>query len=378
MRSSKKIKGKKRVVFKRMGFIIGIMLVIGLAFLARWIKLQVYGTHISIGIYKIPGKALEYPLWAALSGIIVNVLFKAFGLYGYIKSGFRTELFLKIGLVLLGITVSFKTIVTAAAGAVFQAMIMIAAVFFFCWWLSGKFKLPNTLRAVMSSAIAICGVSAAIAAAAAVQAKKQEITYITTIVILVALPMMVLMPIFADWMDMPQAVAGAWFGGNVDTTAAVMGAGKIYSAGVEGKVTAETIASIVKNTQNAFIGIVAFLLALKFASASNRKKDRPSARIIWDRFPKFVLGFILISILVSAGWLPEPLKKAPFNAADAILAMKDWAFCLAFVSMGLNMSLTDLRKMGWSPVIVFLIVTVFNTGLALGVSWAVFGWLFPA
>jgi uncharacterized membrane protein YadS len=378
LKSPAKVDEKKKNAFNLMEFVPGFLVVVALAFLARWIKIQVYGTSIPVGIYKIPGKALEYPLWAVLTGILLNVFLKKTGLYGKIKAGFRTELFLKIGLVLLGITVSFKIIITAAAGAVPQAVIMIGSVYFFCWWLSGKFKLPATLRAVMSSAIAICGVSAAIAAAAAVQAKKQEITYITTLVILVALPMMVLMPIFAGWMGLPQAVAGAWFGGNVDTTAAVMGAGKIYSAGVEGKVTAETIASIVKNTQNAFIGVVAFLLALKFASISKQKKNRPSAGIIWDRFPKFVLGFLLISILYSAGWIPEPLKKAPFSSGDAIVAMKDWAFCLAFVSMGLNMSLTDLREMGWSPVIVFLIVTLFNTVLALGISWAIFGWLFPA
>jgi uncharacterized membrane protein YadS len=378
MKSPAKAGREKQMASNRTGFWVGLVLVAGLTFLAHWVKLRVYGINIPVGTHAIPGRALEYPLWAALIGILANAVLKALGMHEFLKDGFRTELFLKIGLVLLGITVSFKTIVTAAAGALPQAVVMITAVYFFCWWLAGRFKLPDTLRAVMSSAIAICGVSAAIAAAASVQAKKQEVTYITTLVILVALPMMVLMPVLAGWMGLSQAVAGAWFGGNVDTTAAVMGAGKIYSTGVENQVTAETIASIVKNTQNAFIGVVAFLLAIYFAAVTQGKKTRPGAGIIWDRFPKFVLGFILISIMVSAGWLPEPLKKAPFNAGNAIVAMKDWAFCLAFVCMGLNISLADLKKMGWSPVIVFLIVTIFNTLLALGVSWTIFGWLFPA
>jgi len=350
--------GSVPVRLRWLGALGGLALVVGLALLAHWIKLQVYGAKLPL---EIPGKVLEYPLWAALLGLIFNILLKVTKTYNLVKSGFRTELFLKIGLVLLGATISFKTIVNAAGGSLVQAIIMITAVYFFCWWLA------NTLRAVMSTAIAVCGVSAAIAAAGAVQAKKQEITYITTLVILVALPLMVIAPILAGWMNLPQDVAGAWFGGNVDTTAAVVGAGTIYGE------EAQSMATIVKSTQNAFIGVVAFLLAVYFSSVVEGKKERPSARILWDRFPKFVLGFIVASLLFTFGVIPAAAKAAPFNAANAIAALKDWAFCLAFVSMGLDISWTDFKKMGWAPLTVYLIVTVFNTLLALGVAWLIFG-----
>jgi uncharacterized membrane protein YadS len=166
-------------------------------------------------------------------------------------------------------------------------------------------------------------------------------------------------------MNMPEAVAGAWFGGNVDTTAAVVGAGTIYGE------TAQTIASIVKQTQNVLIGVVAFLLAFYFTTVVEGKKEKPSASIIWKRFPKFVLGFIIASLIFTFGWLGD-------EASGAIKGMKDWAFCLAFVCMGLELEVSSLKKMGWAPVTVYLIVTVFNTVLALGVSWLIFGWLFPA
>ncbi len=352
------------------GSIAGFVLIVVLAFLSHWIKLGVYNLQLPFGI---PGKALEYPLWAALLGLLVNLVLRLLKTHSLLSGGFRTEFFLKIGLVLLGATISFKTIATAAGGAVLQAVILITCVYFFCWWLAGKFGLPDTLRAVMASAVSICGVSAAIAAAGAVQAKKQEITYITALVIFVALPMMVLMPIAAHWMGLSGAVAGAWFGGNVDTTAAVVGAGQIYSE------EAATIATIVKSTQNAFIGVVSFLLALYFTTVvEGKKNERPSAGIIWQRFPKFVLGFILASIIFSLGLIPAAAKVAPFNAGNAIAAMKDWAFCLAFVSMGLAVSFADLKQMGWKPVAVYLIVTVFNTLLALGAAWLIFGLLFPA
>lgn len=344
------------------GFLIGLAIVVALAFLARYLKIQVYGAKLPLGI---PGKALEYPLWAALVGLIVNWILKAVKGYDFVKSGFRTELFLKIGLVLLGAGISFKVIVTAAAGAILQGVIMVTAVYFFSWWLGGKFGLPDTLRAVMSTAVSICGVSAAIAAAGSVLAKKEEITYITALVIVTALPLMVIAPLLAQAMNMPEPIAGAWFGGNVDTTAAVVGAGTIYGE------TAQKIASIVKQTQNALIGVVAFLLALYFSTVVEGKKQKPSAAIIWQRFPKFVLGFILTSIIFTLGWIQK-------DAGSAIAGMKDWAFCLAFVAMGLELSVGEFKKMGWSPVIVYLIVTIFNTLLALGVSWLIFGWLFPA
>lgn len=344
--------------------IAGLVLVVALAFLARWLKGQVYGVESLFGL-GIPGKVLEYPLWAALVGLVANGLLKAFKGYDYLKPGFRTELFLKVGLVLLGAGISFKVIITAAAGAILQGVIMVTAVYFFSWWLGGKFGLPDTLRAVMSTAVSICGVSAAIAAAGSVMAKKEEITYITALVIVTALPLMVILPLIAGALNMPEAVAGAWFGGNVDTTAAVVGAGTIYGE------TAQKIASIVKQTQNALIGVVAFLLALYFSTVVEGKKEKPSAAVIWHRFPKFVLGFIVASLIFTFGWIGK-------DAGKAIGAMKDWAFCLAFVSMGLELSVGEFKKMGWSPVIVYLIVTLFNTLLALAVSWLIFGWLFPA
>ena len=349
------------------GFLVGLFIVVLLAFTARWIKAEVY-TLMLFGL--IPGKALEYPLWAALVGLIANGLLKFTRTYELVRRGFRTELFLKIGLVLLGAGISFKDLGKAGIGGILQALIMVTTVYFFCWWLSGKFGLSQTLRAVMSTAIAVCGVSAAIAAAGSVMAKKEETTYVTTLVVLVALPLMVLSPFMAAQLGLSEPVAGAWFGGNVDTTAAVVGAGTIYGE------TAQQIATIVKTAQNTLIGVVAFLLAVYFATKVEGKKEKPSPVMIWQRFPKFVLGFILASLLFTFGIIPAVSKTDP-TAGNAIAAMKDWFFCLAFVSMGLDLSVGEVKKMGWSPLAVYLIVTVFNTILALGIAWLIFGWLLP-
>jgi uncharacterized membrane protein YadS len=349
------------------GPVLGFVIVVLLAIAAHWVKTEVYSLTL-FGI--VPGKVLEYPVWAVMIGIIANILLKATHIYNWVRRGFRTELFLKIGLVLLGAGISFNDLGKAGIGGILQALIMVTSVFFFCWWLSGKFRLSQTLRAVMSTAIAVCGVSAAIAAAGSVLAKKEETTYITTLVVLIALPLMVLSPIAASRLGLSESIAGAWFGGNVDTTAAVVGAGTIYGD------TAQQVATIVKTVQNTLIGVVAFLLAVTFASSTKGVKTRPSPVLIWQRFPKFVLGFILASMLFTFGIIPAASKTDP-TAGNAIVAMKDWFFCLAFVSMGLDLSVGEVNKMGWSPLVVYLIVTVFNTILALIVAWFIFGWLFP-
>ncbi len=333
-----------------------------LAVIAWWLADKVYSLQLPLGI---PGKVLEYPLWAALVGLAGNILLKKLGQYEAIKSGLQTELFLKTGLVLLGAGINLSLLVRAASGALVQALILVPSVFLFCWWLGGRYRLEDKLRAVMAAAVSICGVSAAIAAAGAVMAKKEHVTYITALVIVIALPLMVALPLVAGALQLPEPIAGAWFAGNIDTTAAVVGAGTIYGE------QAQKVASIVKSAQNALIGFAAFLLALVFAIREGREQaQRPSPRLIWDRFPKFVLGFILASVLYTLGVIDG-------GKGTVIDTLKNWAFTLAFVGMGLELSARDFHAMGSKPVAVFLITTVFNLILALGTAWLIFGYLLP-
>jgi uncharacterized membrane protein YadS len=212
----------------------------------------------------------------------------------------------------------------------------------------------------MCAAVSICGVSAAIAAAGAVLARREQLAYVTALVIVTALPMMVLMPWIAVATGMSPDWAGAWFGGNIDTTAAVVGAGAMYGE------AAMKVASIIKMAQNALIGLVAFLLALYWATKEEREATgRPSARLIWDRFPKFVLGFLLVSVLASVGFFTKA-------HVQSINALRNWAFTLAFIGIGWNLAFGELRKIGLRPFVVYLAATAFNTLLALGISWVLF------
>src|SRR5690606_1860667 len=182
------------------GFLVGTVLIVILTLLVAEIDRAIANGFRAQGVAQNP---LEYPLTAAVIGLIANAVLRITKLYEFVRPAIRTELYLKIGLVILGARISFGDLLAIRVGGLVQAVIMVVSVFFFTWWLGGKLKLPDTLRAVMSTAIAVCGVSAAIAAAGSVQARKEEVTYIAALVILVALPLMVIAPAIAGALNLP-------------------------------------------------------------------------------------------------------------------------------------------------------------------------------
>lgn len=345
-------------ISRRTAILIGLLMVGVAAVLIAELDAGISAWFNSHGIGKNP---LEYPLIAVALGLLVNGLLRATKTHDVLQPAMRTELFLKIGLVLMGARLDITQILTQGMGGLIQALVMVTCVFFFTWWLGTKLKINEQLKAVMASAVSICGVSAAIAAAGAVVAKKKEITYVTALVIITAIPLMIVTPWIAQAIGLPADIAGAWFGGNIDTTAAVVGAGTIHGE------AAQAVATVVKMSQNALIGVAAFLLALYFVVRVEKKPDeRPDVSMIWHRFPKFVLGFVFVSVLASFGLFSK-------DVVGTLKTLSKWAFAMAFFSIGLELSVRELGKMGWRPLAVYGAATVFNTLLALGVAWVVFG-----
>jgi uncharacterized membrane protein YadS len=200
-----------------------------------------------------------------------------------------------------------------------------------------------------------------------VQAKREQIAYAASLVIIFALPSIFLLPWLAGLLGLSDAVAGAWIGGNIDTTAAVAASGAI--AGEQ----ALQIAAIVKTTQNALIGIVAIALTAYFTLRVERAAGagRPSAREFWDRFPKFVLGFLAASII---GTLYVQVVDSGTGAGHiaTVNDLRTWFLILAFVSIGLEFSLHGLRAAGARPVIVFGAAAAVNIVVGLGLSVLLF------
>ncbi|WP_280307518.1 YeiH family protein [Nocardia neocaledoniensis] len=344
----------------------GIALVLALGALTRYFGTQAPQWAEGTPFQRV-AKTVEYPVYAIAIGLLGNVVLGKLGLRDRLSAGFRTEFFIKTGVVLLGASINLKILVTAAAPAIVQALALITIVFGFTWWFGGLLGLDDKLRALLSSAVSICGVSAAIAAAGAVQARREQIAYAASLVIIFALPSIFLLPWLADVLGLSDAVAGAWIGGNIDTTAAVAAAGAL--AGED----ALKIATIVKTTQNALIGVVAIALTAWFAFRVDRTPGaaRPSLGEFWSRFPKFVLGFLAASIIGTL-YLQSVDKKTGAAHLAVINDLRTWFLILAFVSIGLEFSLRGLREAGWRPIAVFGSAVVVNLAVGLGLSVLLF------
>ncbi|SLM91632.1 YeiH family protein [Brevibacterium yomogidense] len=359
----------------RIGWAVGgLVMVVGLAwlvqFLVGWVPEATDGT----GFGRV-AKSIEYPVYAIVLGFAANALLSSLGLRDRMSAAFRTEFFIKVGLVLLGATIDFSIFVRAFGPAVVQACLLITAVFLFTWWLAGRLGIDDKLRALLATSLAVCGVSAAVAAAGAVQAKKEQLAFTATLVIVFAVPSIFLLPWLANVMGLTDAVTGAWIGGNIDTTAAVTAAGAVAGEGPL------QIASIVKVTQNALLGVVAVLLTMFFAfkvgadaSPGTPKKitDPAALKLLWGRFPKFVLGFLAASVVATIlGQTMSPEVLEP--RLDAAKDIQVWALTLAFVSIGLEFKVQSAKEAGWKPVVVFAAATVVNLVVGLALAAVLFG-----
>ncbi|HDJ25952.1 MAG TPA: putative sulfate exporter family transporter [Candidatus Bathyarchaeota archaeon] len=340
----------------------GFLVVFALAFVG-----MILASHQTIHYY-----GLEYVLWALVLGLLIS---NTVGVPEWLKPAVRAELYIKIGLVLLGAEILFQTIIKAGAFGVVQALVVVCVVWLFCYYLALKMGIGRSLASVMASGVSICGVSASIATGGAIKAKPKEVSYVVSLVLLVAIPMLVGEPFIAKAVGMPDAVAGAWIGGTIDTTPAVVAAGALYSE------RAMTVAAIVKMAQNTLIGVAAFVLAVYWVLRVERKPgEKPSPLEIWYRMPKFVVGFILASLLFSFVLTPA-LGEATVKATLKVSKMfRKWLFALAFVCIGLDTKFKELVKVGGGrPLVVFIVAQLFNILLTLALAYLLFGGiLFPS
>ena len=309
---------------------------------------------------------LEVVFWALIFGLIVS---NFFGVPEWLKPAIKTEFFIKIGLVLLGAEQLFSTIIRVGTYGMIQAIIVIAAVFYVCFWVAKKLGLDDEFASILSTAVSICGVSAAIAAGGAVKGDPKKVSYTISLVLLCAIPMLIIQPLIAKAVGMAPAVTGAWIGGTIDTTGAVVAAGQIAGPIAMG------VAVVVKMAQNVLIGAAAFLLALWFTLKGKEGAEKPGALEIWFRFPKFVVGFIVASLVFSF-FMSEASAKAVTGTTAGI---RGWLFTLAFLCIGLDTKVKDLVSVGGGkPAAAFLIAQGFNIIWTLIFAYLIFGGiLFP-
>ena len=308
---------------------------------------------------------LEWAFWALLVGLLIS---NTVGVPKWLKPAIKTEFYIKTGLVIMGFSVLFSNIAKFGLYGLGIAWIVTPIVIIFMWWLGTKIlKIDNKpLVITLASATSVCGTSAAIATAAASKAKKDDLSIAVSISIIFTILMMVFEPMLIRASGMSNIMGGSLIGGTIDSTGAVVVAGT--ALGPE----AQQAAVLVKSIQNILIGFIAFFVALFFATKVDRTgTTKVGASEIWIRFPKFILGFFAASLIAS--FLIQPLCGADqVGAINKVLDQyKNWAFVLAFTSIGLDTNFKEIAKQmqGGKVLWLYIIGQVFNILLTLFAVW---------
>ena len=314
---------------------------------------------------------LEWAFWALLIGLLIS---NTVGVPEWLKPAIKTEFYIKTGLVIMGFSVLFSNIAKFGLYGLGIAWIVTPIVILFMWWLGTRvMKIDNKpLVITLASATSVCGTSAAIATGAASNCKKTDLTMAVSISIIFTVLMMVFEPIIIKATGMSPIMGGALIGGTVDSTGAVAVAGSTLGG------EAEKAAVLVKMIQNILIG---FFVAVFFATRVDRTgNQKVGAGEIWTRFPKFILGFFVASLVASFVIMPA-FGSDQVSAINKVLDQyKNWAFVLAFTSIGLDTNFKEIIKQmqGGKVLWLYIIGQLFNIALTFFAVWFLLsGKIFP-
>jgi len=326
---------------------------------------------------------LEPPLVALILGLALanaNLLPK------WMDAGFRVEYYIKTGIVLLGATLPFTLIVWAGPVALLQASIVSLVTFGVIYFVGLKLKLDPRLAATLGAGGAICGVSGAIAVAGAVGARKQDAPIAITLVIFWAIVMIFVLPLASRALGLSTGVAGAWIGTSEFADAAGLAAAQAYAGyaghvpGVSGTpdaaLTAFTLMKVIG--RDVWIGIWAFVLSIVATTRweSTGVTRAPDAGEIWRRFPKFVLGFLVASLIITAVTASVSYgdfkKTVTPDLVGPIKNLRTWAFIFCFFSIGLTTRVRELTGAGGRPFWAFTSGVAVNVVLGFILSTIVF------
>lgn len=308
---------------------------------------------------------LESVFFSVIFGLIVSNCFRV---PEWLKPAIQSEFYIKIGIVCLGSTILFGEVLKSGVFGLAQALIVVFTVWFFAFRISRKMGVDSEMSTMLASSVSICGVSAAIATAGVIKGDNKKLSYIISLVLVCAIPMMYLMPWVADLLGLSEEVAGAWLGGTIDTTGAVAASGTML-----GETAAQT-AIIVKSSQNVLLGLAAFVISLMWTYKGEEHEEKPTLGVIWERFPKFVVGFVVASLVFSF-----MMDTADAKAIGKITkGFTNTLFSIAFVCVGLETRFADIfSKENRRPLWAFLTAQGFNIVVTLIVAYLLFGVVKP-
>lgn len=297
---------------------------------------------------------IEYVLWAILLGLAIS---NTVGVPAVFSAGAATyEFWLKTGIVLLGARFLLGDLLHLGGISLVLVFFEIAFSLVFMTLLGRGFHLRPKLTSLLAIGSSICGVSAILATCGAIDADDEDTSYAIAAILALGAISLVAFPLIGHALHLSDRAYGLWAGLAVDNTAESTAAGAIYSD------AAGKVAVLAKTCRNAFIGFVVLGYAIYWSSHGQAEKVQNKAAFLWRKFPKFVLGFLLISLLASVGVFTRPQTIAIGN-------LSRWAFLLAFAGVGLRSNLRELGRQGARPFLVGLIGELAIATITLGLVY---------
>ncbi len=322
----------------------------------------------------------ESVFFSVIFGLLIRNLFH---IPTWMKPAIQSEYFIKIGVVCLGATILFSDVMKSGTIGLLQAILVVSIVWFFAYNISRRLGVDQRSAMILSSGVSICGVSACITAARVAGGDDRKLSYIVSLVLIIVVPMIYLMPwlaglILPHLFDDPkiiQEVTGAWIGGTIDTTSGVAASSAIVSE------LSNQHAMIIKGAQNVLIGLVAFFIALYLSTRGEKSNNAPSLHIVWEKFPKFIIGFVVASLVFSICQVNDVFHlnaKGKLIEPGVAKMFSSLFFSLAFVCVGLETRLKDIisrenRNLMWS----FLTAQTFNIIVTFIIACILFGIVKP-
>ncbi len=300
---------------------------------------------------------IEYVLWAIVFGLVVS---NVAGVPAICEAGVNTyEFWLKTGIVVLGVRFVLGDVAKLGGVSLLCVFVELVLAIAIMTALGRAFRLPPKLISLLSIGASVCGVSAIIAAKGAIEADDEDASYAIAAILALGAVSLVAFPVIGHALAMSDRAYGLWVGLAVDNTAEAIAAGALYSD------AAGKFAVLAKTARNATIGFVVLGYALYWVRRGGAAAVGDKTTFLWDKFPKFVLGFLAISVLATLGSFSR--------AQSADLAnLSRWAFLFSFAGIGLRTNLRALSNQGWRPLIVGVVgecaIAALTLALVLGAS----------
>jgi uncharacterized integral membrane protein (TIGR00698 family) len=336
-------------IFKRIGQLIpGLLLLVAVGYAGKFIERSIaqYGRAHHLTLPNI-----EYVLWAILLGLVIA---NTTGVPAVFKPGLATyEFWLKAGIVLLGSRFLLGDVLKLGGVSLVLVAIEIALSLTFMTALGKAFGLKPKLTTLLAVGSSICGVSAIIATQGAIDADEEDSSFAIAAILTLGAISLFIFPLIGHWLHMSDLSYGLWAGLGIDNTAEVTAAGNIYSD------AAGKVAVLAKTARNAMIGFVVLGYAIHWARKEKTAGVGNKAAFLWNKFPKFVLGFLLISAIATAHVFNKEQLTSLAN-------LSRWAFLLTFAGVGLRTNIVDMRKQGLRPFVAGALGEIVIAALTLG------------